>query len=171
MNERPEERLREYHCWEPTTDRIPFQWKARLLQSQWRERQGLPPADYRGKLRGARIPMPGAQETLANYLTPTIREVVRREVQDPVRAKGKLFGRPRIYNNLLSSQPLCFNLFGELTENLPLATSTLSELTAGRVHHVQAIDFEFSPGRGEARYTGDRSAFDVYIRYETPTGG
>jgi len=115
--------------------------------------------------------MPGAQETLTNYLTPTIREVVRREVEDPVRAKGKLFGRPRIYNNLLSSQPLCFNLFGELTEDLPLATSALSELTAGRVHHVHAIDFEFSPGRGDARYTGDRSAFDVYIRYETPTGG
>jgi len=171
LSDRPEQRLREHHCWEPTTDRHEFQWKARLLQSIWRERQGLPPAEYRGKLRGARIPMPQAQETLDGYLTPTIQEVVRREVEDPERAKGKLYGRPRIYNNLLSSQPLCFNLFGELTRDLSLATAALSRMMAGRVHSVTAIDFEYSPGRGEARYTGDRSAFDVYIRYETPTGG
>jgi len=115
--------------------------------------------------------MPEAQETLANYLTPTIREVVRKEVEDPIRAQGKLYGRPRIYDNLLSSQPLCFNLFGELTFDLDLATRALGDMTAGRIGRIVAIDFEYSPGRGDERYTGDRSAFDVYVRYETASGG
>jgi hypothetical protein len=124
-----------------------------------------------GKQRGAMLEMPFAQETLANYLTPTIRKVVEREVLDPRRSKGKLFGRPRIFNNLLSSQPLCFNLFGESAEDLTLATSLFHDLTGGAVHRVTAVEFEFSPGRGDPRYTGDLSASDVFIRYDTRSGG
>ncbi len=171
MGDRPEEVLRRYHAWEPNTDKLDFQWQARLCQSMWREARGLAPGEDHGKMRGARLRMPEAKQTLANYLTPNIREVVRSEVQDPVRARGSLYGEPRIYNNLLSSQPLCFNLFGELSLDLSLATRALRAFTDGRVHRVIAIDFEFSPGRGDDRYTGDRSAFDVYVRYETAAGG
>ena len=115
--------------------------------------------------------MPLAQENLMNFLTPNIKEVVRKEVQDPQRAQGKLYGRPRIYNNLLSSQPLCFNLFGELCLDLNLATKTIREMSNGRVDCIVGIDFEYSPGRGDKRYLGDKSAFDVYIRYKTKNGG
>ena len=55
--------------------------------------------------------MPWAQETLANFMTEHVHRVVRQEVLDPRRSKGKLFAKPRIFNDLLSSQPLCFNLF------------------------------------------------------------
>ena len=137
MTQRPEALLRRYDAWERTTDNLDFQWQARLLQSHWREEQGLEAGEYRGKIRGARLTMPGAEEALWNYLTPNIREVVRREVEDPVRAKGKLYGRPRIYDNLLSSQPLCFNLFGELSLDLDLATEALSDMSGGRIaRHV-----------------------------------
>jgi hypothetical protein len=171
MTRRPVDLLEKYHALELNTDKFDFQWRARLLQSVWREEQGLSAGEYRGKLRGARLVMPQAQNTLANYLTPTIRDVVRKEVEDPIQAKGKLYGRPRIYNNLLSSQPLCFNLFGELSLDLDLATSVLSDITDGRILRVTAIEFEYSPGRGDDRYTGDRSAFDVYVRYTTPAEG
>jgi len=171
MTQRPEALLRRYHVWERNTDKLDFQWRARLLQSLWRDEQELAAGEYQGKTRGARLVMPEAKDTLANYLTPAIQEVVRKEVEDPIRAQGKLYGRPRIYDNLLSSQPLCFNLFGELTLDLNLASNVLSDMTAGRIGRVVAIDFEYSPGRGDTRYTGDRSAFDVYIRYETPAGG
>ena len=30
--------------------------------------------------------------------------------------------------------------------------------------------FEHSPGRRDPRFTGDRSAFDVSVRYESPSG-
>jgi len=65
--------------------------------------------------------MPDAKNHLWNYLTDSIRDVVRAEVLGARRGDGKLFGEPRIFNDLLSSQPLCFNLFGELKRNLTLA--------------------------------------------------
>lgn len=114
--------------------------------------------------------MPEAQQTLANYLTEEIREVVRREVLDPEGSRGKVYGRPRIFNHLLSSQPLCFNLFAELRRDLPLASRTFAQMTRGRLSEVTAIEFEWSPGRGDQRYTGDRSAFDVYVLYRDVDG-
>ena len=171
MSPRPEQLLRRYHAWEPRTDKLEFQWRARLLQSMWREAQGLAPGEYRERLRGARLAMPEAKRSLANYLTPNIRRLVRSEVEDPARSRGKLYGKPRIYDNLLSSQPLCFNLFGELSLDLELASRVLGRLTTGRIHRVTSIQFECSPGRSDARYTGDRSAFDVYIVYQSRDGG
>ena len=114
--------------------------------------------------------MPWAEETLANYLTETVREVVRREVLDERKSQGKLFARPRIFNDLLSSQPMAFNLFGELQQDPELATSVFKRLTNNRIQEVTGIEFEYSPGRGEDRYTGDSSAFDVFVTYSAPDG-
>jgi hypothetical protein len=105
-----------------------------------------------------------------NYLTDKIRHVVRREVLSPERDQHKLFGQPRIFNDLLSSQPLCFNLFGELQADLALASRVFRLMTDGRVSQVTAIAFEHSPGRGDLRYTGDRSAFDVYVAFTNKQG-
>ncbi|MGH7285447.1 MAG: PGN_0703 family putative restriction endonuclease [Polyangiaceae bacterium] len=120
--------------------------------------------------RRASVDRPYAESTLSNFLTDNIKRVVRREVLDASRAKDKLFGRPRIFNDLLSSQPLCFNVFAELSLDLDLASRALARLTSGRVSDVTSIDFEHSPGKGDARYTGDRSAFDVFVRYRAPGG-
>lgn len=147
-----------------------FQRRARLLQALWREAQGLPIGDHRGRPLGSRLAMPAAKETLSSYLTDTVRKVVRREVLDPTRSSGKLFAQPRIWNDLLSSQPMAFNLFGELAEDLGLASRALRQVTDGRIRQVTGIQFEHSPGRGDPRYTGDRSAFDVFIEYVTHGG-
>lgn len=114
--------------------------------------------------------MPLAQQQLLNFLTDTTREVVRREVLDPIRSRGKLFGQPRIFDDLLSSQPMAFNLFGELQANLDLASRAFARLTNGRVRQVTAIEFEHAPGRGDLRFTGDRSAFDVYVEFTSNSG-
>ena len=170
MNIRPKEILERYDAWERRTDVCDFQWKLRLLQSHWRVQRDLPNAFHHGKRRGAELAMPEAQQTLVNYLTPTIRTVVRREVDGRDRSQGKLFKEPRIYNHLLSSQPLSFNLFGELAEDHELASCVLREMTGGRLARVTAIKFEWSPGRSNERYTNDGSAFDVYVKYEGPAG-
>jgi hypothetical protein len=156
-------------------DSSPFQRRARVLQSIWRRERGYPCGEHsaRGKTRplGSRLPMPWAREELANFLTERVREVVRAEVLDPRRSKGKLFGKPRIFNDLLSSQPLCFNLFGELRWDLGLASKLLAHLTGGRFTEVVAVEFEHSPSRSDVRYTSDRSAFDVFLECRTPRGG
>jgi len=145
-------------------DVSPFQRKARILQSMWRQEKGYQIGTYKGKERGSYLPMPWAQETLNNYLTQTIKDVVRKEVEPD--DSGKVYGQPRIYNNLLSSQPLCFNLFAELQQDLSLATKVFTRLAPDSVKEVTGIKFEYSPGRGEAKYTGDRSAFDVYVEFK-----
>lgn len=96
--------------------------------------------------------------------------MVREEVLDKKKSKGKMYATPRIFDDLLSSQPLCFNLFGELRCNLNLATSVFAELLPGRVGDVTGLEFEYSPGRREPKYTGDRTAFDAYVAFKTPRG-
>ena len=169
---------KELHSLE-SVDKSDFQRQARILQSLWRQEQGIPPGEHRWKTQdgvirtrplGSRLPMPWAQESLANFLTDKIREEVRSEVIDQKNSAGKLFGKPRIFNDLLSSQPLCFNLFGELANDLPLASIMVNDFTGGRFSVVVAISFEHSPGRGDPRYLEDRSAFDVFLHCRTATG-
>ncbi len=88
-----------------------FQRRARVLQSIWRQEQSYP-AGRRGRgakerTLGSRLPMPWAEATLANYLSETVRTVVRSDVLDRHRRRGKLFARPRIFNDLLSSRRMC----------------------------------------------------------------
>jgi hypothetical protein len=165
---------REYHAYE-SIDKSQFQRSARLLQSIWRTEKGYANGEHKSKkgikVLGSRLPMPWAQETLATYLNDTIRDVVREEVLTPDNSRGKLYARPRIFNDLLSSQPLCFNLFAELKRDLSLATVVMSELAPGVVGSVLDIDFEWSPGKSDPRLTGDRSAFDVYVTFKSPSGG
>ena len=148
----------------------PYQRLFRVRQALWRERVGLPIGDHRGVPLGSRLAMPHAKDILANYLTDNIRSIVRAEVVDGDRRVGKLYGQPRIFNDLLSSQPMCFNLFGEMALDLALASRVFSALTSGRIAQVTEIGFEHSPGRGDAKYTADRSAFDVFVDYRSDAG-
>ncbi len=138
-----------------------FQREARLHQALWREAKGLPVGKHRGRELGSRLAMPFARETLANYLTDNIRATLRAELQHG----DKLYRAPRIYNDLLSSQPLCFNLFAELKLDLDLASRVIAELV-GEPVRVTGIEFEHSPGRGNPRFTADGSAFDVFVDYQ-----
>lgn len=150
-----------------------FRRRARLLQSMWREAKGIPAGTIHAKghtkLLGSRIPMPLAENDLLNYLTDNIRSVVRSTLSEA--APDQVFSKPRIFNDLLSSQPMCFNLFGELCQDLALATRVFAILAPQRIGQVASLKFEYSPGRGQQRYTADGTAFDVYCEFTTPSGG
>ena len=147
-----------------------FQRRARLLQALWREERGLPIGKHRGRDLGSRIEAAQARESLSNFLTDGIRQVVEHAVLGAGRTEDQLIDEDRLFSNLLSSQPLCFNLFGELARDLDLATRVLRAQAPERVKRVTAISFEHSPGRSDPRFTGDRSAFDVFVTYESPAG-
>jgi hypothetical protein len=159
-----DELLRAHNALVPSDNAV--QRQLRLRQALWRERSALPIGAHRGRPLGSRLPMPFAQDTLANYLTETVRDVVRAEVLDPHKSAGKLYTQPRIFEDLLSSQPLCFNLFAELQRDLALASRAFAVLLGQPDVRVMGIEFEHSPGRGSERFTGDASAFDVFVRYE-----
>ena len=136
-----------------------FSAYARLLQSKWRHEKGFPKLKY-----GNFLDIEFAKTTKANFLTDNIRQLVTEEVAH-AKKTGGLISEPRIWNNLLSSQPLCFNLFGEFSFDINLATIYFQQLFPNLLDRVTAVKFEYSPGRGDAKYTGDRSAFDVFVEY------
>jgi len=125
--------------------------------------------EHNGVALGSRLPKEFAQQELANYLTPGIRRVVSDELATA--SDSQLYSKPRIYNDLLSSQPLCFNLFGEMKLDLDLATKVMGYLRPGTISAVTHIGFEFSPERSSDRFTNDRSAFDVFVEYDSIKGG
>jgi len=145
-----------------------FQQRARLLQALWREARDLPVGVHKGAPLGSTIDLVYARDTLANFLNDAIRAVVRHDVLGPGRDPFSLIEPDRFLCNLLSSQPLCFNLFGELARDLDLATRVMKTMMPGRIQRVTEVSFEHSPGRRDPRFTGDRSAFDVFVRYESP---
>lgn len=166
----PEAVLKAHRVNEPSDTR--FKAAARLLQSLWRQEQGLPIGSHRsqdGKRRklGSRINTASARAG-ANFLSPEITNLVRREVV--YREMGAIIDQERLYTNLLSSQPLCFNLFGALKLDQDKATAFFRAVFPGYVEQVEGIWFEHSPGRGDPAFTADHSAFDVFAPVITTTG-
>lgn len=153
----------------------PWQQRARLLQSLWRERRGLlagprssvDPAPLGSRLT-SRDGEPGPYG-LRNYMSDAARRAVLSAVADAPRT-GALLSRPRLWVDLLSSQPLCFNLFGPLADDQAAAGRAFATLWPDRIGTVTHIGFEYSPGRGDPADIGDRSAFDVFVEYEGPRG-
>lgn len=152
-----EERLKYYVDYPQDTDFSAF---ARLLQSKWREKKGYPELKM-----GNFLDVDFAKKLKVNFITDNIRKLVVEEVRR-ARESGGLIGEPRIWNNLLSSQPLCFNLFGELHYDLNLATQFFQKLFPNTIDKIIAIKFEYSPGRGNAKYLDDHSAFDVFVEFK-----
>lgn len=138
-----------------------FSANARLLQSIWRVEKG-----YNFEKYGNFLEEEFSIREGTNFLTRNIFDIVKHEVKNK-HIDGKVIKEPRIWNNLLSSQPLAFNLFGELKLNLELSTIVFKSLYPFReIKRITSIEFEYSPGRKNPKYTNDSSAFDVFVTYE-----
>jgi len=164
----PRDLLIEHHAFHD--DDSAWQSRARLLQSLWREHQGLLLDGERREPRGNYLDLRIEEQKWSNFLTSTIRGVVERELENPKQQKGRLIKRERLLANLLSSQPMCFNLFAELQQDLDLATRVFQRRFRDRMTRVSAIEFEWSPDRGNDHYSGDSSAFDVFVEYQGRSG-
>ena len=71
---------------------------------------------------------------------------------------------------MLSSQPLCFNLFGGLKLDADKANRFFRHLLPDYVASVEGVYFEHSPGRGNPAFTDDHTAFDVFVTCTTLAG-
>jgi hypothetical protein len=143
-----------------------FSAYARLLQSRWRAKARVNhPSGYPAGKYGNYLEADFAKKSKANFMTDRIRSLATDEMMK-AKASKALFDEGRMWENLLSSQPLCFNLFGELHYDLEAATVCFQKLFPDRIGQVTAVKFEYSPGRGDTQYTGDKSAFDVFVEYE-----
>lgn len=105
-----------------------------------------------------------AAEAGTNFLTPAIFDVVRARI-----ASGGGVERFRCLYNMLSSQPMCFNLFGPLVVDTELATRLLQSLFPGEVAEVRSVAIEWAPAP-KSEYLGDATAFDAVIVYDRTDG-
>jgi hypothetical protein len=150
----------------------PFQRRARLLQALWREGRNLPIGERPSGLPlGSRLQKAFGEETGENLITLAARNIARREVAAMRAGSGQKIDEERLWSNLLSSQTLTFNVFATLASDLTLATNVFSQLWPERVAAVTRVEFDYSPGRSSAQFTGDRTAFDAYVEHTTPSGG
>ena len=111
----------------------------------------------------ARVGQRGVNLIDASLIPLVQYEIAYREV-------GAVIHTERLWNNLLSSQPLTFNLFGPFKQRPSLATTVMRRLVPDLVADVTEVLFEHSPGRGHPRYTADHTAFDVLLRCTRPQG-
>ena len=169
----PEPLLRRHNCLVSGDTR--FRAAARLRQSLWREEQGLAPGLHRPggsrnlprALLGSALQPADAAKGL-NVLSPAVHAFVRRCLV--LREEGAMVHYERLHRNLLSSEPLTYNLFVHLALNLDLATAVFRQLLPAFVHQVTGIRFETSPGRHEVRFLNDGTAFDAALAVITADG-
>ena len=80
----------------------------------------------------------------------------------------------RLFNNLLSSQPMAFNLFcplRQMREESPETATKVMKAALPRysIHEVTEVDLEFIPEKYKV-LTGDKSAMDAIIRFKDEEG-
>jgi len=136
-----------------------FKKRMRFHQAWWRtfvlaEESGIHPVRKKETIGSAIL---SGDETNKNFLTQKIISVVEETIHGRRVENSGLLEEDRLFNNLLSSQPLCFNFFGELKLDLALAQKLLRRFYPG-ITKVTGVKFEFAPTR---KYTNDNSAFDI----------
>lgn len=166
------------HCWFDV-DRVPgdpdtTDWKrrARFQQAQWRATRGyaIGSQPYGGgddaTPIGSRLDLAFARSSGANFLTAAVREAVNARLAQP--EQHQTIQPERLWADLLSSMPLCFNLFGELKGEAAarFLRSWCPEVPAG----AAAVRFEHSPGRRNPEFLGNQSAFDCAFDIELAGG-
>ena len=107
-----------------------------------------------------------------NFLTEYAFDYARLRVKN--KKKYETIEGNRLFNNLLSSQPMAFNLFCPLRqmreESPETATKVMkAALPCYSIHEVTEVDLEFIPEKYKV-LTGDKSAMDAIIRFKDEEG-
>jgi PD-(D/E)XK nuclease superfamily len=102
-------------------------------------------------------------KSMSNFLSQEITDDVKNALQIQKDLKKGMMDEDRLYNNLLSSQPLAFNFFGFFRANMDVAKGFLQTIRPDIVS-VDEIVFEYAPESSQ-----DRSAFDFGFVVSTAT--
>lgn len=152
-----------------------FTARARKNQSLWRVKNGLEigvgpdknsnkkgvPAKYGNMIANG-------ETNGRNFYFPETFEYAKWRVN--TRIKGETIDAYRLFNNLLSSMPMAFNLFHPLMmlkmENPALVDLMFRDAFPAipSIYRVQEIGLEFIPTPTE-EYIRDKSAMDAFVRY------
>ena len=108
---------------------------------------------------GSRLPLDYARETGANFLTAGALDAAR--ARTSVIEPHQSFDHQRLWADLLSSEALAFNLFGDLAADLGLADRAVHTWWPDAPGTVSDVRFAHSPGRLDPAYLNSLRAFDA----------
>ena len=168
------QRLEAAHCWEADDDiqRRPamteFRRRTRYHQARWREANGHPigsqpyaprPDGKPVRLVGSRLPLAYGRESGATFLTAGALAAARSRTS--IIEPNQSFDHQRLWADLLSSEALAFNLFGDLTADLALADRAVHTWWPETPGTVSDVRFAHSPGRLDLTWLNSLRAFDA----------
>ena len=109
-----------------------------------------------------------------NFLTEKAFNYAKERVNPKNKKPYETIESDRLFNNLLSSQPMAFNLFCPLRqmreESPEVATQVIkAALPDYPIHRVTDVDLEFIPEK-YTELTGDKSAMDAIIKFVDSDG-
>jgi len=143
----------------------------RLLQSWYRETVLNVPAgrNAAGRLLGSMLPKEVVErEPGLNFLDPGIASYVNRRIPIVQAADGTI-EVDRLRRNMLSSMPLCFNLFGYFRLHPSETSRVLQRLLKLDIAAIECLEVEWAPDSD--LHLRDRTAFDAFIAYRRSDGG
>ena len=144
-----------------------FRQRARLHQAQWREREGYPIGSQPYAPRpgvdarpvGSRIPLRYGRDTGANFVTAAALDAVR--ARTAIVEPEQSIDHQRLWADLLSSEALAFNLFGDLAADPSRADRLVHGWFADAPGRVMEVRFLHSPGRLEEQWLNSLRQFDA----------
>jgi hypothetical protein len=168
-----QQELEAAHCWE-ADDRVPgrpamtaYRRRLRYHQSQWRDAHGhpigtqplVPRPGAPVRLVGSRLPLDYGRDTGAGFLTAGALAAAR--ARTSIIEPHQSFDHQRLWADLLSSEALSFNLFGDLAADLARADRAVHAWWPDAPGTVCDVRFAHSPGRLDPGYLNSLRAFDV----------
>lgn len=158
-----------------------FVAKCRKLQSIYRYEIGEAIRPYHGRdgqvhyygnyISNGENPKDGCWK---NFLTKYAFDYATERTNPKNKKPYETIEKDRLFNNLLSSQPMAFNLFcplRQILKELPeVATLVIkAALPDYPIHRVMNVDLEFIPGN-YMELTGDKSVMDAIIEFVDTDG-
>lgn len=135
-----------------------FKKRMRLHQGWWRafvlgENEGKHPMKDDENICNTLV---NGEQTKNNFLSNLVKNVVREVLKGRSDGSAGMVDKKRLFNNLLSSQPLCFNFFAPLYVDKKLALNFLRKYYP-EITSVNEVYFEHANSKNKY----DNSAFDI----------
>ena len=123
--------------------------------------------DSTGRQIGSMLPVAAVKaDPSLNFLRD---ERLARIALDRLAEDRGTFVEDRLKRNLLSSQPMCVNLFGMFKLYPDEAALVLRSATGLAIECVERVEIEVAPDQAMA-ILADRTAFDAYVEYRDTDG-
>ena len=144
-----------------------FRQQTRLHHARWREAHGHPIGSQPIRPRpgsdlrpiGSRIPLDYGQATGATFVSAAAHEAAKRRMALTEREQS--IDHQRLWADLLASEALAFNLFGDHAADLRRADRAVRSFAPDAPGGVTEVRFLHSPGRLDPEWLNSLRQFDV----------